>query len=143
MVGGVKHRLPEAVVAVDNASRATEGVGEATDLVSGAALDEEAAPGMSDVEGEGLAHAIVEETDGRLIYELGNRQWDIPELRELLEDILPQHTSFRDFRVTHDFETIGKREMLLNAREVHQEAGDERLILLAIEESAEDDEADR
>jgi two-component system CheB/CheR fusion protein len=82
-----------------------------------------------------------EETEGRLIYELGNRQWDIPELRELLEDILPQHNSFKDFRVTHDFETIAKRAMLLNAREVHQVAGRESLILLAIEEVAEGNEA--
>jgi len=82
-----------------------------------------------------------EETEGRLIYELGNRQWDIPELRELLEDILPQHNSFKNFRVTHDFETIGKRAMLLNAREVRQEAGEERLILLAIEDVAQDNEA--
>jgi two-component system CheB/CheR fusion protein len=82
-----------------------------------------------------------EETGGRLIYELGNRQWDIPQLRELLEDILPQHNSFNSFRVTHDFESIGRRTMLLNAREVRQEASGERLILLAIEEVAEGDEA--
>jgi two-component system CheB/CheR fusion protein len=84
-----------------------------------------------------------EETDGRLIYDLGDRQWDIPELRELLEDILPQRSSFKDFRVTHDFETIGKRAMVLNAREVRQEAGEEGLILLAIEEVAEGNEADQ
>ena len=81
-----------------------------------------------------------EETEGRLIYELGNRQWDIPQLRELLEDILPQYNSFKDFRVTHNFETIGKRDMLLNAQEVRQEASGERLILLAIEEVAEGNE---
>ena len=81
-----------------------------------------------------------EETEGRLIYELGNRHWDIPQLRELLEDILPQYNSFKDFRVTHNFETIGKRDMLLNAQEVRQEASGERLILLAIEEVAEGNE---
>jgi two-component system CheB/CheR fusion protein len=82
-----------------------------------------------------------EETEGQLIYELGNGQWDIPELRELLEDILPQHSSFRDFRVTHDFENIGTRVMLLNAREVRREASEERLILLAIQEVAGGNEA--
>jgi two-component system CheB/CheR fusion protein len=82
-----------------------------------------------------------EETDGRLIYELGNCQWDIPELRELLEDILPQRSSLKDFRVTHDFETVGKRAMLLNAREVRQKPDEERLILLTIEEVAEGDDA--
>jgi two-component system CheB/CheR fusion protein len=78
-----------------------------------------------------------EETEGQLIYKLGNHQWDIPELRELLEEILPQRSSFDDFRMTHGFETIGNRTLVLNAREVRQEAGEERLILLAIEEVAE------
>ncbi|MGM0540687.1 MAG: PAS domain-containing protein, partial [Thermodesulfobacteriota bacterium] len=56
-----------------------------------------------------------DETEGILIYELGNRQWDIPGLRELLEDILPQNSSFHDFEVEHDFETIGRKIMHLNA----------------------------
>lgn len=81
-----------------------------------------------------------EETVGQCVYELGNRQWDIPELRDLLEDILPQHSIFKDFRVTHHFETIGRRAMLLNAREVRREAGEERLILLAIEDITEGSE---
>jgi len=50
-----------------------------------------------------------EETEGQLIYDLGNRQWDIPKLRELLEDILPQKTTFDNCEVEHDFATIGKR----------------------------------
>jgi two-component system CheB/CheR fusion protein len=78
-----------------------------------------------------------EETEGQLLYELGNRQWDIPELRELLEEILPKQSTFRDFRVTHDFETIGKRTMLLNARQVRQEG----LILLVIADVTGDGEA--
>ena len=48
-----------------------------------------------------------EETEGILIYDLGNRQWDIPKLRELLEDILPENSEFNDFEVEHNFETIG------------------------------------
>lgn len=58
------------------------------------------------------------ETEGVLIYDLGNRQWDIPKLRELLENILPQNTGFHDFEVEHDFETIGRKIMRLNARRI-------------------------
>jgi two-component sensor histidine kinase/PAS domain-containing protein len=68
------------------------------------------------------------ETEGRLIYELGNGQWDIPRLRELLEDILPLETNFNDFEVEHEFEHIGRRIMLVNARRLDHE----HLILLAI-----------
>ncbi|MEC4684422.1 MAG: PAS domain S-box protein [Nitrospirota bacterium] len=77
------------------------------------------------------------ETAGRHIYDLGNRQWDIPGLRELLEDILPQNTSFSDFKVEHEFEHIGKRIMLLNARRIYHEANKTRLILLSIEDVTE------
>lgn len=74
------------------------------------------------------------ETEGRLLYDLGNRQWDIPELRQLLEAILPQNTSFDDYRVTHAFERVGTRTMLLNARRVHRQDGKTELILLAIQD---------
>jgi len=75
-----------------------------------------------------------EETVGQLIYDIGNRQWDIPKLRELLENILPEKTSFDNYEVEHDFATIGKRVMLLNARQIEQAMGKERIILLAIED---------
>ncbi len=78
-----------------------------------------------------------EETVGHLIYDLGNKQWDIPKLRELLETILPRKTSFDDYEVEHDFATIGKRIMLLNARQVQGASGSERIILLAIEDITE------
>ena len=74
-----------------------------------------------------------EETVGQLIYDLGNKQWDIPKLRELLEDILPQKATFDNYEVEHDFTTIGRRVMLLNARQIHRVLGKERIILLAIE----------
>jgi PAS domain-containing protein len=61
-----------------------------------------------------------EGTEGIKIYELGNRQWDIPKLRELLEDILPQNSTFNDFEVEHNFETIGFKIMHLNARRIHE-----------------------
>ena len=78
-----------------------------------------------------------EETVGQLIYDLGNKQWDIPKLRELLETILPQKTSFDNYEVEHDFATIGRRVMLLNARQIEQAMGKERIILLAIEDVTE------
>ena len=74
------------------------------------------------------------ETVGQLIYDLGNKQWDIPKLRELLETILPQKTTFDNYEVEHDFTTIGRRIMLLNARQIQRVWGKERIILLAIED---------
>jgi two-component system cell cycle sensor histidine kinase PleC len=76
----------------------------------------------------------VKETVGQLIYDLGNKQWDIPKLRELLETILPQKTTFDNYEVEHDFSTIGRRIMLLNARQIQRVLGKERIILLAIED---------
>src|ERR1700690_730532 len=78
-----------------------------------------------------------EETVGQLIYDLGNKQWDIPKLRELLETILPQKTAFDNYEVEHDFTTIGRRIMLLNARQIQRGSGKERIILLAIEDITE------
>jgi len=78
-----------------------------------------------------------EETVGQLIYDLGNKQWDIPRLRDLLEKILPENDSFDDYEVEHDFTTIGKRTMLLNARQIERRMGKERIILLAIEDITE------
>ncbi|MGM0760857.1 MAG: sigma 54-interacting transcriptional regulator [Thermodesulfobacteriota bacterium] len=75
-----------------------------------------------------------DETEGLLIYELGNRQWNIPGLRKLLEDILPQNTSFHDFEVEHDFETIGRKIMHLNARRIYGRDSQNQLIMLAIED---------
>lgn len=81
--------------------------------------------------------ATPEETEGRLIYELGNGQWDIPELRALLEDILPGHSEFDDYEIRHDFPTTGPRIMQLNARRVYRPGNNTTLILLAIEDVTE------
>ena len=78
-----------------------------------------------------------EDTEGKLVYNLGNRQWDIPRLRELMEEILPKNTSFDDFEVEHSFETIGYKAMLLNARRIYQKENRTRMILLAIEDITE------
>ena len=77
------------------------------------------------------------ETVGQLIYDLGNKQWDIPKLRELLETILPQKATFDNYEVEHDFADIGRRIMLLNARQIQRASGKERIILLAIEDITE------
>jgi PAS domain S-box-containing protein len=77
------------------------------------------------------------ETVGQLIYDLGNKQWNIPKLRELLETILPQKTAFDNYEVEHEFSTIGRRIMLLNARQIQRVSGKERIILLAIEDITE------
>lgn len=74
------------------------------------------------------------ETLGNRIYDLGNSQWDIAALKQLLHDILPNQTSFRDFEVTHDFPRIGKRTMLLNALQVGSDADKPQRILLAMED---------
>lgn len=78
-----------------------------------------------------------EETDSRLVYDLGNGQWDIPELRSLLTEILPRNTSLNDFDVEHDFASIGRRYMRLNARRMYREGNHTELILLAIEDVTE------
>jgi two-component system, chemotaxis family, CheB/CheR fusion protein len=61
-----------------------------------------------------------EETLDRLVYEIGEGQWNIPRLRQFLEDILPHDGCFRDFEVTHDFPQIGRKTMLLNARKLRR-----------------------
>ena len=78
-----------------------------------------------------------DETEGTLIYDLGDRQWDIPKLRELLENILPHNTIFSDFEVEHDFKTIGPKIMHLNAQRIFTKETDTQLILLAIEDVTE------
>jgi two-component system CheB/CheR fusion protein len=74
------------------------------------------------------------DTEGRLLYEIGRRQWDIPALRQLLQDILPTNTQFREFRVEHDFPDVGHKVLLLNARQIVSEDRSKTLILLAMED---------
>ncbi len=75
-----------------------------------------------------------EETIGKLIYDLGNRQWNIPKLKELLETILPEKSIFDDYEVEHNFSAIGKRTLLLNARQIDRTLSEEKFILIAIED---------
>lgn len=75
-----------------------------------------------------------EETEGKILYDLGNGQWNIPALRQLLEELLPKNTQIEGFLMEHEFPTIGQRKMLLNARRIAQNDSHKELILLAIED---------
>ena len=78
-----------------------------------------------------------QDTEGRPLYELGDGQWNIPALRALLEDIIPRHTTIEAYEVEHDFPTIGRRTMLLNARKVFYEGNNSTSLLVAIEDVTE------
>ena len=82
------------------------------------------------------------DTENKIIYDLGNGQWNIPALRKLLEDILPKNTFFKGFEVAHEFPSIGKKVMILNARRIYSKEGNTSesfppIILLAIEDVTE------
>ena len=77
------------------------------------------------------------ETIGNYIYDLGNRQWDIPRLRLLLEEILPLNTLFNDYEVDHVFQNIGHRTILLNARQIFRKDIGAHIILLTMEDITE------
>jgi PAS domain S-box-containing protein len=70
-----------------------------------------------------------EESENLRLYDLGNGQWDIPELRKLLHEVLSERDAVIDYRVEHDFQQIGKRTMLLNARRLARESTDDRIVL--------------
>ena len=78
-----------------------------------------------------------EMSENTLLFDLGNRQWNIPKLRELLEKVLPKSTTIEDFEVEHDFPAIGHKTMLMNARRIQSETGATQMILLAIEDITE------
>ncbi len=73
-------------------------------------------------------------TEGRPLFELGNRQWDVFPLRQLLQEVLPLNRPFNDFELTHNFERIGRRTMLLNGRRLFRRGDGVEFILLAIED---------
>ncbi|HYO21376.1 MAG TPA: CheR family methyltransferase, partial [Flavisolibacter sp.] len=78
-----------------------------------------------------------EETEGKLLYEVGSHQWDIPRLKELLEEIIPRNSQVNDFEVVHKFPKVGEKVMMLNARRLVRKLHAEHLILLAIEDITE------
>ncbi|MGO9916701.1 MAG: ATP-binding protein [Isosphaeraceae bacterium] len=79
-------------------------------------------------------HASKPETEGRFVYDLGNGQWNIPQLRTLLTQVLRNSHPVEDFEVEHEFLALGRRNMLLNARRFPPESNDPHLVLLAIED---------
>lgn len=83
-----------------------------------------------------------QDTEGKLIYELGNRQWDIPQLRRLLESVITQNANIKSYEVTHTFPGIGEKVMRLNARKVVQHQRQEA-VLLAIEDITDHRQAQR
>jgi len=83
------------------------------------------------------------EVEGKVLYDLGNRQWDIPKLRKLLEEILPKSTVFLDFEIDHDFKTLGRRIMVLNARRIFHETKRMQMVLIAIEDITERKRAEK
>ena len=78
------------------------------------------------------------ETEGKLVYKLGNGQWNIPSLKKLLENILPKNSFFKGFEVKHNFPLIGRKIMILNARQIYHDREDGKrfppIILLAMED---------
>jgi len=83
------------------------------------------------------------DTENKIVYKLGNGQWNIPDLKRLLENILPKNTFFKGFEVAHNFPIIGRKVMILNARQIHFNKEDleaqkfPSIILLAIEDITE------
>jgi two-component system, chemotaxis family, CheB/CheR fusion protein len=82
------------------------------------------------------------EMEGRLIYELGSRQWDLPRLRQLLEEIIPRDSFFNDFEITRELPGLGARALVLNARRLDNPEGGPERILLGVEDVTERKEAE-
>jgi chemotaxis protein methyltransferase CheR len=78
-----------------------------------------------------------DQVEGRKLYDLGNGQWNIPELRKLLQEIIPQRTTIEEYEVAHDFPSLGQRTMLLNSRKVFYEGNNSTSLLVAIEDVTE------
>jgi PAS domain S-box-containing protein len=79
-------------------------------------------------------HVSKKETENRLVYDLGNGQWDIPGLRKLLDEVLSRNQSVHDFEVEHTFPELGRKYMLLNARPFPPDSKHPELILLAVQD---------
>src|SRR5206468_12094719 len=84
-----------------------------------------------------------DETEGVYIYEVNNGQWNIPRLKEFLEDLIPRNTHVNGFELTHKFDGIGEKVLLLNGRQVTQKVNRQHFILLAIEDITEHRQAER
>ena len=78
-----------------------------------------------------------QETEGHTLFELGNRQWDVLKLRQLLDDVTNNDASFAGFEIEHNFPAIGEKIMLLNAKKIIQKMHRQEVILMAIEDITE------
>lgn len=85
----------------------------------------------------------IEETAGRLIYEIGNGQWNIPRLKELLQDVSTKQDQYYGFELTHKFNNVGEKSLLLSAKKITQRSSGRQLILLAIEDITEHKQAEK
>lgn len=126
---GKERVLREALDYIDLAGRIVETIGEPMVV-----LDKDLRVVLAIPSFYQTFKATPGKTEGRLIYELGNGQWNIPRLRELLEDIIPKNASFDDFEMEHDFPVIGRKTMRLIARRIVQRGATSNLILLVIED---------
>jgi PAS domain S-box-containing protein len=81
-----------------------------------------------------LFHVSPVETEGQHLYQLGNGQWDIPELRRILGEVIPHNAEFQNFMVTHDFPNVGEKTVLVSARRVRRDEQETDTILLGIED---------
>ncbi len=90
-----------------------------------------------------IFHENKKDTEHRLLYKLGNGQWNNPKLRYLLTNILPQKSFFQDYELEHEFPVIGRRVVLLNGRKIVQKNHNEPMILLAIEDITEKKQIER
>lgn len=84
-----------------------------------------------------------QDAEGKVIYDLDNRQWDIPELKELLEEILTKNSDFKDFKLDHQFASVGRKILYLNAKQLVRKSGQVELILLSIEDVTEREDQKR
>jgi len=80
-----------------------------------------------------MFNTVSEKTVGKFVYQLQDNNWDIPELRKLLEEIIPESSFFEDYEVEYNFAKGGRKKLLLNAREIFQGDKESQLILLAIQ----------
>lgn len=79
-------------------------------------------------------NVVKKDTEGTLVFDLGDGQWDIPSLRKLLEKILPKNSFFSDFEVDHEFPRIGRKIIHLNARRIYTADTKRPMVLLAMED---------
>ena len=81
-----------------------------------------------------LFQTLPEKTEGRLFYEIGDGEWDTPDLRSLLEEVLPKNSRVQDFEIWQKVPNIGRRKLLLNAARTTELVENEYFIIVSIED---------